>query len=436
MLNFQLAFVVASALALVQCSRSESGDERTPPAGSPEAPARPTADTRSADDVGAPVVRVPITGMPVFGDAQALVTIVSFTDYECPYCSKADARIEALRAEYGNRLRVVVGSRPLPMHTHAEGAARAFLAAVELGKGEAMHAKLFAKQDSLGDDAYRAAAADVGLDLDAFDRMRKGAKVDASLKLADELSRNLDVQGTPTFFVNGRKLVGARPIEAFRALIDEEMAKAQALVDSGTPRAAVYAKIMQNAPPAPAPKASGTVSDDVAVDVPIDGAPIRGDARAPVTIVLFSDFECPFCVKAEATLKAVQEARPGVVKVVFRQRPLPLHPNARLAARAALAADKQGRFWEYHDALVDHRDALDRASLQKYASETRLALSRFERDLDDPSLDARITEDEKEAARLEVKGTPTAFVNGHRIVGAQPIGTWLAEVDRAVAAKR
>ena len=97
----------------------------------------------SKDDIGAPAVRVPVTGLPAFGNAGALVTIVAFTDYECPYCLKADKRIETLRAEYGDRLRLVIGSHPLPMHDHAAPAARAFLAAVEQGKGEEMHAKLF-----------------------------------------------------------------------------------------------------------------------------------------------------------------------------------------------------------------------------------------------------------------------------------------------------
>jgi protein-disulfide isomerase len=113
----------------------------------------------------------------------------------------------------------------------------------------------------------------------------------------------------------------------------------------------------------------------------------------------------------------------------------PLHEHARLAAKASLAAEAQGRFWEYHDLLVAHRDALDRASLEGCARTAGLDLARFGRDIDDPRFEARITADETPAAKLHVEGTPTAFVNGRRIVGAQLIAVYRAAVDRALARK-
>lgn len=428
------AIAVAAVLALANCARENTDDSPKPVAA--ETAPKPAAAPRSKDDVGAPAVRVPIDGLPSFGDAAAPVTIVAFTDYECPYCAKADKRLDALRAEYGDKVRLVVASHPLPIHERAPAAARAFLAAVEQGKGAAMHTALFARQTSLDgrlDDAgLRDVASAVGLDVAAFERARHAPDVDAALKRAEDLATSLGVEGTPTFFVNGRRLVGARPLDAFRALIDEELAKAQVLVDHGTRREAVYAKIMEDAPVAtPKPKAE----EAPVVDVAVGDAPSRGEARAPVTIVLFSDFECPYCVRAEKTLGEVAAARPGKVRVVFKHRPLPMHEHARLAARAAVAAEKQGRFWAYHDVLVAHRDALDRASLEAYARDAGLSLLRFDRDLDDTSLDARIAADEAQAETLSVKGTPTAFVNGRRITGAQPLATWLTEVDRALAAR-
>jgi protein-disulfide isomerase len=186
---------------------------------------------------------------------------------------------------------------------------------------------------------------------------------------------------------------------------------------------------------APVPPARGPAIDDTAVDVALDGAPARGPAYAPVTIALFSDFECPYCVKAEATLRALEAAYPRQVRIAFRHRPLPMHEHARLAAKASLAAEAQGRFWEYHDLLVAHRDALDRASLEGCARTAGLDLARFGRDIDDPRFEARITADETPAAKLHVEGTPTAFVNGRRIVGAQPIAVYRAAVDRALASK-
>jgi protein-disulfide isomerase len=151
-----------------------------------------------------------------------------------------------------------------------------------------------------------------------------------------------------------------------------------------------------------------------------------------VTIVAFSDFECPYCVKAEATLRAVEAAHPREVRVVFKNRPLPLHAHARIAALAGLAAERQGRFWELHDRMFARGGvALDRAGLAKLAADAGLDAARFARDLDDPALAARVARDEADGDALGVKGTPTFFVNGHRIVGAQPATTFEAAIARS-----
>jgi protein-disulfide isomerase len=172
------------------------------------------------------------------------------------------------------------------------------------------------------------------------------------------------------------------------------------------------------------------------IEVPVEGAPVRGPRHAPITVAIFSDFECPYCVKLEATLIELEKAYPGKVRVAFRHTPLPMHEHARLAAKASIAAEAQGRFWEYHDALVAHRDALDRASLGRYAQEVGLDVARFDRDMVDPKTEARVVADEALAAKLHVEGTPTAFVNGRRLVGAQQLATYRAAVDRALASAR
>jgi protein-disulfide isomerase len=437
---------LAAVASITQCAKPDLADELPKPAatvaaGEPAARPVPNRDVKppAADDVAAAAVRVPVEGLPSFGSARALVTIVAFTDYECPYCAKADERIGQLRAEYGDRVRLVVASHPLEIHDRAGSAARAFLAAVEQGKGEAMHQRLFAKQAALDEEGLRTAARDVGLDLTAFDRARKGAATEIALHQADLLATTLTVDATPTFFVNGRKIVGARPIEAFRALIDEELVKARGLVERGIAPERVYEKLVAQAPAVAkcetCAKGEAELANDQLFDVAIDKAPLRGVNEAPVTIVLFSDFQCPFCAKAEKTLRSLEAANPGKVRVAFRHRPLPFHDHAKLAAKASLAAERQGRFWEYHDLLVEHPNALSRDDLERYASDVGLDRTRFARDLDDPTLDDRITQDERQAEKLEVKGTPTAFINGRRLTGAQPLAAWQGVVDRALAAR-
>jgi protein-disulfide isomerase len=438
--RFELAWVIAAALATTNCGRTadtaEESNLPSPPAATPGAAPAPAAEAAPAapSQVAKDAVRVPIDGMPVFGSAAALVTVVAFTDYECPYCAKADKTIQTLRAELGEDLRVVIAMRPLPMHENAALAARAVLAAGLQGKAEAMHARVFADPKAITGAGLAASARALGLDVAAFEAARTGPATAAALEQTEKVASALGASGTPTFFVNGRRLMGARPYEEFRAVVDEERGRARALVQSGVAREQVYATLMAAAPVHTLAHHANE-DDDAVHDVAIDGAPARGDARAPVTVVLFSDFESPYCVKAEATMRALEVAYSGKLKVVFRHHPLPMHEHARLAARASLAADEQGRFWEYHDALVAHRDALDRASLDGYAASLGLDARRFARDLDDPRIEARVLADEAQAAALHVEGAPIAFVNGRRISGAQPLAVYRAAVDRALAAR-
>jgi protein-disulfide isomerase len=414
-----LSFIAVLALASSECARPTVDEDPPKPEMIAAAP-RPASDAPSA-------VRVPIDGLPVFGSSHALVTIVAFVDYDCPFCKRADATLAQLRATYKDDVRIAIASKPLPMHPRAAPAARAFLAAAELGKGEAMHEKLFATLGSHDDDAIRNAAIEIGLDPRAFETMRTSAGVSGALAKSERLATSVAVQGTPCFFVNGRRLSGAQPYDDFARLVDEELARARHLIDRGVAPDEIYAVIMATAPAA---QPAAPDVDPVALEVSTDGAPIRGDARAPVTIVVFSDFECPYCVKVEATLKSIEAAHPGKVRIAYRHHPLPMHEHARLASKASLAAERQGKFWPYHDVLVAHRDALDRASLERYASEIGLDAPRFSRDLDDPKLDARIEADLAQASKLGVKGTPTTFIDGHRIVGAQPIALFEAAITK------
>lgn len=445
--------------AITQCGRTQDTETNKPSPVATNEPAKPAATAPPARaNTATAAMRVPIDGLPLVGNDRALVTIVEFTDYQCAYCARSQETISALRDTYKDDLRVAVAAHPLPMHDRARPAALAALAAAEQGKLAAMHARLFVGQKALDDAGIQRAAADVGLDVAKFDAARRSPAVAASLDLAEALGRTAGVTGTPTFFVNGRRVVGAQPLEKFRAIVDEEIAKARALVASGVRREDVYAKILETAlplaPPAPAgdgescggqddgechgapSKGADPARDEKPVDVRIDGAPLRGFARAPVTVVVFIDFECPFCARVQATLRDLEQAYAGKVKIAFKNRPLPMHSNARLASKAAMAAQAQGKFWEFHDVLFAHQGALDRASLDRYAREIGLDAARFARDLDGTELDLRIAADEADAKTLGVEGTPTTFVNGRRVVGAQPLAGFKAAVEKALSEPR
>jgi len=243
--------------------------------------------------------------------------------------------------------------------------------------------------------------------------------------------------GTPTFFVNGREFVGAQPFEAFKGIIDEEIKKADQVLARGVKLENVYAELQKEAGKAPPPQAPGAPeAQKVVTDLKIDGAPALGPKNAPVTIVAFSDFQCPFCSRVVPTLHDIEKKYGAKVKIVFKHQPLPFHNNARVAAAASMAANDQGKFWEYHDKLFANQQALDRPSLERYAEELKLDLGKFRSALDSNKFEQYITDDSNEGMRVGANGTPTFFINGRQVVGAQPMGAFESVIDEELKKKK
>jgi protein-disulfide isomerase len=135
-------------------------------------------------------------------------------------------------------------------------------------------------------------------------------------------------------------------------------------------------------------------------------------------------------------LKQIEDNYKGKVKIAFKQLPLPFHDKAHLAAEAALAANEQGKFWPYHDKLFENQQALDRPSLEKYAQDLGLNVAKFKSALDSGKYKAQVDAEAKEAAGVGATGTPTFFVNGNRVVGAQPFDAFKTVIDKELAAKK
>lgn len=162
----------------------------------------------------------------------------------------------------------------------------------------------------------------------------------------------------------------------------------------------------------------------------IDGATTTaGPSNAAVTILLFSDFQCPFCAGAAATTQTVKERYGEKVRVVFRQFPLPFHRNAHAAAEASLAASAEGKFWPMHDLLFANQRELDRASLSVYAREIGLDVVAFDRALDAGTYAAAVDADLALGVELGVNATPTMFLNGQRVPNASDLEDVTARID-------
>jgi protein-disulfide isomerase len=366
------------------------------------------------------VWRIPIGKSPVRGKAAAPVTMVMFADYQCPFCIRVEGTVQKLTATYGDKLRIVFKHNPLPMHPRAEPAAELAIEA-RAQKGDAgfwkAHDLLFAQDKKLEDADLEAVAKTVGLDVKRAMAAVHARKHAAVIEEDQDLADDAQASGTPNFFINGRQLVGAQPIEKFTAMIDEELAKAEELVKKGTPAAKVYDALQKDAKTPEPPK-------QITLPGPTKDNPSRGPAKAKIVVQMFGDFECPFCKRATNIMRELEAAYPGQVRIVWRNLPLPFHKGAQLAAEAAMEAFKQKGdegFWKMHDLLYAHQGKLSRTDLDGYAAELGLDMTRFAAALDTGAHRAAVEADVYLAGSAKINGTPGFVVNGYLVSGAQPL---------------
>ena len=170
------------------------------------------------------------------------------------------------------------------------------------------------------------------------------------------------------------------------------------------------------------------------LQVDYDSKQVRGNPEAPVTIVEFSDFHCPFCKRVQPTLTQVFDRYPGKVKLAFRDFPLgQLHPQARRAAEAARCAQDQAKFWEYHDMLFEQAPKAAEDDLKRYAEQIGLDVGKFEGCLFQSLHHDAVQRDIDEATRLGMTGTPAFFINGRFLNGAQSMEKFVQIIDEELA---
>lgn len=200
------------------------------------------------------------------------------------------------------------------------------------------------KDSPLKEEKLMSYADEIGLNKDQLEKCLASEEPKNIIKADTQQGTDLQVFGTPGFFVNGKFLGGAFPFEYFKEIIDKEI--------DGTATGACtdYSQELQGACSNQEQRNFVTTP----VEVKIGNAPMKGKANAKVTIVEFADFECPFCTRAYPTIKQIMDTYPNDVKFYYKHLPLTsIHPNAQRAAEVSICAQKQGKFWEYHDKLFE-----------------------------------------------------------------------------------
>jgi protein-disulfide isomerase len=359
------------------------------------------------------------SGAPVWGAAEAPVTVALFGDLGCPHTRVALRRLVALGSRLGPRVRLVFYHRPVDDRAFSTTAARA-LAAVALRAGPD------AAWRALNEAASSTTSEDTELErwltvagVEAAPRALAAEPAAIARVHADtELGLLLDVQATPTLFINGRRLLGAPAEATLERTIDDESRAVRWLRAQGVPAAQAYARRV---------KKNLIGVDEGAANracVPADKAPALGSSEALVTVVEFSDFQCTHCRELEPALSAVMARYPGLVRRVWRSFALPQHQNARRAAAFALAARElrgERAFWAVHAALLaGSSEALGDERLRALAGRLGLDGARLLALSDEPRRLSELEQDQELANSLGLEGAPTLFINGRQIAGAVP----------------
>ncbi len=396
---------------------------------------KPSADKKKPS--GQKVEFVPVEkDDPMFGNTEdPLVTIVEFSDFQCPFCGKVLPTLDKIKKEYGDQVRVVFKQLPLGMHQQAKPAAQASLAAHKQGKFWEMHDLLFEKQKEMKPNGSNfkewsaGLAKELGMNVDKFKKDYDDPKIAAKVERDLKLSQEVGARGTPNFWINGVNLRGAQPFPKFKSVIDEQIKQAKKVkADKKLSGDKLYKELVaankKNAPAAAKPSPQKRDKPDPKIDMnklTLDHAPSQGPDNAPVKIVEFTDFQCPYCNRGGSNMKEAAAKFDGKVQVLVKNYPLPFHKQAPEAAKAAMAAGEQGKYWEMYKALFDNQKKLkDTSVLPELAKELGLNMAKWEEDRKNPEYDKIIEQDMKEGQQVGVRGTPAFFINGTRIVGAQP----------------
>jgi len=362
------------------------------------------------------------------GPQNAPVTIINFSDFQCPFSKKSIDHIDKLMKTYDGKIRYVFKHFPLPFHKMAKPASLAAIAAEKQGKFWEYYNILYSNMKEISDENLILWAEKTGLDKEKFLSDRNSNDAANTLKLDTSTGSRFGVRGTPTIFINGRRIVGANN-NIIDSVVREEIAKGEKLRAKGVKN--IYAELTKNGlvkytPPKRKPR--NIPKDIYKIEFP-DTAPILGNENADITIVVFNDYECHFCSRLHSTLEEIRNEYGDTVRVVYINLPLRFHKKAVSAALAVFAAERQGKFQEMNDLLFKKQNEWKKADnfkewVEKEAGNIGLNLQKFNTDITDPGLIKLIETDKKFANKLGVRGTPASFINGRYLSGALPLDSF------------
>lgn len=400
------ATAAAGGAAPPAAAVAESAPPPPPPPPPAPAPAAPSAGEGQ-------VWKIPIHDTdPKLGPDTATVKVVVFSAFGCPQCSEFAGHMQKARAKYGDKVQFRFKHKIIPpQHPDSVLAAEASMAANAEGKFWDYHDKLMANSFAIDRPSLERYAGELKLNMGKFKKSLDDHTYRGILTRDSVLANEVGAHSFPNILANGIRIGKEKTYEQLELLIDGQLERAQKLLADGATAANLYEKSIEGGkffPQYETPQMRFNTASSATL----------GPKDAKIELVVFEDFQCPFCSKLAPNLKLFQKNNPKDVKIVFKHMPLEsIHPEAMLASEASMAAHAQGKFWEYHDKLYDNQQSLDRASLERYAQELGLDMGKFKAALDGHTYKSAVTSDASEGQQAGISGTPTVYLNGYKYAG-------------------
>ena len=347
---------------------------------------------------------------------KAPVTLIEYADFHCPYSRLAAASVKKIMTQYPTTVRMIFRHFPNAGSSPGSGAFfthEASACAYEQGKFWPFHDAVFDLPEPPKELDLARIAQGAGVEPNRFQECLKSGKYRKAIQEEIRRAKEDNIFGTPTFVIkvaNEYRSSGTFVPEQFEQLMESIL----------NPK-----RGNQNQPAAPSRAAPRQVSPEPKKPVffsDLEGKPSKGPQSAPVTLVEFSDFHCPFCKRVGPTLDKLLENYPKKVRRIWRHFPLSFHQGSQRTHEASQCAAEQGKFWEYHDKLFENQAALAEgdAVLSRLADEAGMKRKKFEECLAKGRYKDSVKKDIAAGEAAGVRGTPAFFINGNPVSGAQP----------------
>ncbi len=348
------------------------------------------------------------------GPENAPVKVVIMSAFGCQSCSDFARDAERLFNEpaYKGKLQYRFKHKILPPQSpDSILASEASLCANAQKKFWPYHDKLMANSFAIGRDQLNAYAKELKLNTRKFKRCLNSHKMKGQLTRDSVLANETGSHSFPNILANGVRIKKPKNYDNLKVLIDGQIERAKTLKAAGATDANLYDRAIAGGKFFPQTEGSR-------VNFNTANAATFGPKNARIEVVTYEDFQCPFCSKVAPSLKTFQKNNPKDVKIVYKHLPLNnIHAEAQLAAEASVEAQKQGKFWPYHDVLFENQHALKRPDLENYAKQVGLDMGKFRAALDNRTHQAQVDADAAEAQRAGISGTPSVYINGLKYAG-------------------